>query len=491
MHPNEQYILANHYFLHHEFKKALDILINPKNITVYTNKDALNLNIALLYQILGNKELAQAYYAKCPDNDIKRVNLLSFYHRFFCYHECKNVVLAGNSIELAFANNLLNYKITTKGLHERNILNATNMYNEQLLNDYYLKVEGKEKTISRNQLSVSLNAITRDLKYKVIKNDKNHIGIYLTDIQRHKNGGYIYDLIDILRALDKKIFIYIDNLFDNKLFALLPEEICIRHVINMGILELHNIIVNDRISMLIDLTGNCLRNSTLSFSLLNLNIVNFNNMLREYPLFIESKLYFKEVACSMEKDKYIAIIGDMKYITDEELLYIRKNYVNKVPIVFVCASFCELAFKKLFSQKLMTLGFTGSSFELKPIILPFKKYIDYISKAKLVLLTTGINMAQISEVLYCNIPVINLTKSYDNMFRENELVLKPRAMAINNFRLVFINQLTKLINKTLSVENKCFELYSDYYISLVENNKKYDIGYSCNGDIVIYSDLWE
>ena len=65
-----------------------------------------------------------------------------------------------------------------------------------------------------------------------MSNEKKKIGIFVTDIQRHKDSAMIFELVDCLKNYFE-IVIYFNNIFANKL-AKHFEDICtVRYVISL------------------------------------------------------------------------------------------------------------------------------------------------------------------------------------------------------------------------------------------------------------------
>lgn len=487
-HPNREYILARKYFVYHDFGKALDILLNDSNKTFHTDEDALNHNIALLAQILGDKHTSERYYAKCSDDIVKNINILSFFHRFYSYRDYNNQVDDSMFSNEAFRNNYLNYQLTSRGWDGICASKSYSLYTEQLMNDYFIKVHGREHTECRDAMKRELRRLIDTFTNQVVPVSGNRIGIYLVDIQRHKNESYIFDMINILINLGKEIYIYIDNLFINKLYKMLPQDVKTCRVIKKGILEINNQIAEDKVCMLIDMTGNHLRNSTLSLSLLNIPVMNFTRILLENPFLITSPLYFKDTVISTEKKQEIYIIGDMKYISSSELAVIRDNYVGKTKLVFTCSSFDEPIFVETFQNRLNKLGYKTNSYCIKSSLLPFKKYIYELSSAEMIILTTGVTMAQISEAVYCKVPLILLSQNpkYQKI-REKHNMISLSFTELNKEKVIL--EIEKTISRNIG--NTIFKYDEDFYIRYSSNGQDYDIGYSCNGDIVVYTPLYE
>lgn len=466
--------LVKEFFLRRNFINVATELEKRKN----DSEETIFINKALVNHILGNYDEAKKYYDKVKNNEIGYINYLACCHRYFNYKNLDKFITKESKYKLALDNNYFNYLIATKGIEiteKRNI--HYSIYTEQIVNDLYSKI-GKSMLHEQNDiLKLQYLKTVEVQEKKIIKNKKKKVGIFVTDIQRHKDSALIFELVECLKE-QFEIVIYFNNIFTNKL-AKIFESICkVRHIINLYYEEINNLIYEDEIDILIDMAEFGLRNNNIALSMIK-NSITLHNLLDSFPLLLETNLYYS-YEVPEKKENITCVIGDMRCLSDEELMNIHEQISGN--IVFESHSLDEAVFKNYFEQKLIALGYNMKRTQLLPGILPFSKYMNYIASCKTIVITSGTSYVEFSEVMKSHTKICFMSenalmrKAYENYCNEKLLV--------DTFRTIIKNRLLEYINNCGSSE-----LYKiankKSRIAYFEQDKEITISNTCNGDIVL------
>lgn len=460
-------------FIRRDFTNVAAQLEKEKN-----DSEELIINKALVNHILGNYDEANVYYEKLQNNEMRDVNYLACCHRYFDYKKLDKSFGTGGQYKSALENNYFNYLVATNGIDVIKKMDMQHsIYTEQIVNDLYSKI-GKSMLHEQNDILKLQYLNTVEIQErKIVNNEKKKIGIFVTDIQRHKDSAMIFELVECLKDYFE-IVIYFNNIFANKL-AKWFESICtVKYVINLYYEEINNLIYDDEIDILFDMAEYGLRNNNIALSMVK-KCITLHELLDSFPILLETDSYYS-CECLQKSEDITCVIGDMRCLSDGELRNIRNQFSGH--IVFESHSLDELVFKQYFERKLISLGFNMDCIELLPGILPFSKYMDYIASCKKVVITSGTSYVQLSEVIKSHTKICFVSenplikKAYQNYCGE-ELFADITEKAIKRGLIQFINErgdseLYKITNKKSR-------------IAYFEQDKEMIISNTCNGDIVL------
>lgn len=479
--------LVKEHFLRRDFVNVETELEKGEIDNERYTKDALEINRALVNHILGKYDMADSIYKELLNNEMCYINYLACCHRYFDY---KKVVQNNENripykYQLAYDNNHFNYLIATTGIEIlKNCDIPSSIFTEQIINDLYVKI-GKDMLHEQNDIIKEQYLKSVDiLEKKFIINIKKKVGIFVTDIQRHKDAAIIYELVECLK--DKfEIVIYFNNIFANKL-AKCFEEICeVRHVINLYFEEINNLIFDDEIDVLIDLAEYGLRNNNIALSLIQ-NCIPLHELLNMFPILLHTNNYYTGELSEVKED-CTCVIGDMRCLSDDELMSIKEQIVGK--ILFESHSLDEEVFKKNFEKRLINLGFDMNRVDILAGILPFSKYMKFLSSCRNVIISSGASYVELSEAIKskANIGIMSanrlIKKTYDLYYldQNNEITNMDCIVKQDEILKKKLCQyiLAYSSSKLYKVRNRKSR------IAYFEQDKEICISNTCNGDIVL------
>ncbi len=467
--------LVKEFFIRRDFTNFV-VELEKKN----NEEEKTIINKALAYHILGYYDEAKKYYEKLKTSHIGDVNYLACCHRYFDYKNFSKSNFAENKYKTALYNNYFNYLVATNGIDViENMDMQHSIYTEQIMNDLYLKI-GKDMLHEKNDVLKTHYLGTIDIQErKTVLNHKKKIGIFVTDIQRHKDSAIIYELVECLKE-QCEIIIYFNNIFANKLTKMFESVCTVRYVVNMYYEEINNVMYNDEIDILIDMAEWGLRNNNIALSLIK-NSVSLHELLFLFPILLETDLYYTYEK-SERKEDITCVIGDLRCLSNEELTRINEQIDGK--IVFESHALDECIFRKHFECKIIELGYNIERVELKPGILPFSKYMDYITSCKNVVITSGTSYVELAEAIKGCTNII--------LMSENPLIKKAYDMYCRNSTDEKRNSLSNSIKQKLVqfiFERGKSELYKvknkKSRIAYFEQDKELIISNTCNGDIIL------
>ena len=475
---------ARNCFINRKFFEALKIMQDIGSTCSEKFLSAIRLNLALFNHVLGHQAEAELLYEQSVDTPIKLTNYHAFCHRYFCYERCYVTHIDENEpLQKIFAHNEFNRQITVNGFIPENFhfsKQCEDIFRERLLNDFYFKVGLPQQNFFRDMLVSEVMTVAENLPKNFIPAEKNRIGIYVNDIQRHKESAFIYDLIAILLEEKFSVYLYFDNIFDNKLVQLLPAEITVQHTVNLGILAFNNLLAEDKIFALLDLSCNRMRTRLPPVSMWRKNFLSLDEIFFETPLLLQSEIYFGTGVNCVARTNDIAIIGDFRYISDEELSQI-KGLMSEKNLIFMSFAFCEELFRKNFLQRLIKCGIDCC--KLIDGIRPFKKYMEFLASVSAVVVTSGTSVAELSEVLFVKTPVILLS--------QNSILRQIADAPSRNLRADFVENLRRRL-KNISSETNCKYIYDeDFCIQYQNDEATFDVNMSCNGDLLVFAEIEE
>lgn len=493
---------ARYCFVTRKFSNALEIMEEAQSICPEKFLPAVCLNMALFHHILGHQDVAEQLYFLLDDTTAKLINYSAFCHRYFLYSKFHGGVVAENDpLRSIYLHNELNFHLSTEGITAVQKRRRGNIFGERLWNDFYAKANLPQENFFRDRLADEVTYATEKLHKNFLPAIKNHIGIYVNDIQRHKNTAFIYDIIAILNELGYTVYVYFDNLFENKLVHILPKEIILRNVVHLGILGFNNLIANDGVFALLDLTGNKLRTRLTAFSARKKDVLSLDDIFLETPLCLQSEIYFGETISRSGSTDGILIIGDLKFISDDEISYIKETAQSR-NMIFMSFAFCEEVCRKNFERRLIEFGIDFSRCKIIAGVLPFKNYLSFLASTSMIIVTSGTTPAEFSEVLFVNVPVILL--SQNSLLRKVGKVigLKENGPAmissaarerndLKKMRVAFTENLQKNL-ATISPQYICEYLFDEELRLQYQNgNFVAEVNMSCNGDLIVFSELKE
>lgn len=491
---------ARHCFVHRRFAEALQLMEEARELCPRKWLPAVRLNMALFHHVLGHQEAAEELYNLTEDTVAKLINYAAFCHRYFLYSKFHGGdVVADDSLQPIYRHNKLNFRLATEGIAAVPRWRSENIFDERLRNDFCSKAGLPQENFFRKRLASEVTVAAEKLPKNFLPAVKNRVGIYVNDIQRHKETAFIYDLIDILHGLGCAVYVYFDNLFENKLVRLLQKEIVLRNVINLGILGFNNLVAADRVSVLLDLTGNKLRTRLTSFSLRERHSLSVDDLFADTPLCLQSEIYFGEPVTRRENIGGLVVIGDLKYISDEEISCINAAALHQ-DLVFMSFAFCEEICRKNFERRLSALGMNLSRCKVMPGVLPFKRYLEVLAASSTVAVTSGANAAELSEVIFAGAPVMLLSKNQLLRKIGNAVGLKDDGAAIisstarvqdglREMRDAFIKNLRERLENAAA--QSVYKYLFDEELRLQYQNGDFsaEVNMSCNGDLLIFSEL--
>ncbi len=477
---------ARNYFIHRKFFDALQLMQEASHICSEKFLPAVSLNLALLYHVLGHQAEAESFYEQLADTPIKLINHHAFCHRYFCYEKCHVSTIKDNDpLRKIWDHNEFNRQITVNGFDSENLIQASkqcdDIFRERILNDFYFKMGLPQRNFFRDMLVTEVVAYVENLPKNFISSEKNRIGIYVNDIQRHKESALIYDLISILQEENYSVYLYFDNIFDNKLVRLLPAGITVRHIVNLGILAFNNLIAEDKIFALLDLTCNKMRTRLPAVSMLGKNILSLDEIFVETPLPLQSEIYFGEEVHCIRRKKDVAVIGDLRYISNTELLQIKDTMFDK-NLIFMSFAFCEKLYRKNFELRLLECGINPVRCKVVAGILPFIKYLEFLASVSEVVITSSVSVAELSEVLFVRTPILLLSQ---NPILKQLVSVESHSQRRANF----VENLRSRL-KNISSDTNCKYIF-DEELRLQYQNKEttFEVNMSCNGDLLVFAEM--
>ena len=485
---------ARQCFINKKFSEAIPLMQEAQRICPRENLSTVLLNLALFHHLLGHQSEAESLYEQLDDTPAKLINYLAFCHRYFLYSKFQGGnVIENNPLQPICRHNEWNYHLATDGIAATPKQEIKNIFEERVLNDFYFKIGRPQEYFFRNQLADEATAVAENLPHKIFSPAQNRVGIYVNDIQRHKDTAFVYDVIEILQTLGYTVYIYFDNIFENKLVHLLPKGIILRKVINYGILGFNNLVVEDQVFALLDLTGNRLRTRLTSLSVQEKKVLSLDKIFLETPLLLRSEIYFGDPIPQFENNDSVAIIGDLKYLSDEELSYIGKTMPD-LNLIFMSFAFCEKVCQKIFEQRLVKCGMNLSHCKLISGILPFKNYLGFLKSVSAVIITSTVTAAEFSEVIFVGTPWVMISQNPLLRKIEKAIVTGKSSTScdqrsLKKMRSNFAENLKRHMNH-IPANPGCEYLFNEELHIQYQNGAFIsEVNMSCNGDLLIFSDV--
>lgn len=472
--------LARRQFIRRDFEGMIASLwpvLSNDNTYPDDYKKACISNLAMACHVRGYYEDAKELYNRCDYTIMKDVNYYAFCHRYFEY---KNICFSDRAqgvLNTILDHNKLNYILNVYGAEsaiefwgERPV----NLYDEQILNEIRSHQGAAIDVSQAGMLEKSYLEKCGVVAAPLIK-DRKSIGIFITDLQRHKDSSMMYQLVEDL-IQDCNIVIYFNNIFQNKLIKSFKEKILVRDVSKLNTGEIIDLMHKDEISLLIDTAEYGLRNNHFSVVHCGIHVLPLSELLKACPILITSEAYFPEFP-KEPKSERILVLGDLRYTKNSELLLLAEKYGDR-ELVVESYALDEPAFMNDFYKRLEQLHFTMKNVILEKGILPFSAYMSYISSFDEIILMQATSNAELSEVIKSRIPFKRLNDSDLQQFANGA---KDRLLKLIQSR----------IEMSDSQPENGIKIVEDKILCYREKNKDYLINCTCNGDLLIFDDCVE
>lgn len=440
-------------------------------------KKACISNLAMACHVRGYYEDAKDFYNRCDHTIMKDINYYAFCHRYFEY---KNICFTDRTqirLNPILDHNKLNYILNVYGA-ERAIEfwgeKSVNLYDEQILNEIRSH-QGEEIDVSQAMMLEKSYLEECGIVAVPLIKERRTIGIFITDLQRHKDSSLLYQLVDDL-IQDYNIVIYFNNIFQNKLIKSFKEKVLVRDVSKLNTGEIIDLIHEDKISLLIDTAEYGLRNNHFSVVHCGIHVLPLSELLKACPILITSETYFSEFPKEPKKGS-VLVLGDLRYTKDSELLLLAEKYGDR-KLVFESQALDEPAFMNDFYKRLVKLHFTMKNVDLEKGVLPFSAYMSYVSSFDEIILIQAASNAEVSEAIKSRVPFKRLN---DSNLQRFTIGSKDRLLRI----------IQRRIEMSDSQPDNGIKIVEDKILCYREENKDYLINCTCNGDLLIFDDCVE
>lgn len=471
--------LARRQFLRRDFEGMIASLRPTLSDTTCSDdyKKACVSNLAMACHVCGYYEDAKDFYNRCDHTIMKDINYYAFCHRYFEYENICFNDQAQTRLNAILDHNKLNYILNVYGA-ERAIdffgEKPVNLYDEQILNEIKSH-QGEAIDVSQaRMLEKNYLEECRIAAVPLIK-DRKSIGIFITDLQRHKDSSLLFQLVEDL-IQDYNIVIYFNNIFQNKLIKSFKKKVLVRDVSKLNTGEIIDLMHKDEISLLIDTAEYGLRNNHFSVVHCGIQVLPMSELLKACPILITSETYFSEFP-EKSKSEGVLVLGDLRYTKNSELLLLAEKYGDR-KLVFESHALDEPAFMNDFYKRLMKLHFTMENVNLEKGVLPFSAYMGYVSSFDEIILLQAVSNAEVSEAIKSRVSFKRLNDSNLQRFK---IGTKDRLMRI----------IQRRIEMSDSQPENAIKIVEDKILCYREENKDYLINCTCNGDLLIFDDCVE
>ena len=479
---NDPLNMAKHFFIKKDFEKIISILEPVIKSTKYNYeyKMACISNLAMAYHVRGYYEYAKEYYEKCDETIMSAINYYAFCHRYFEYKKISYKPYIGE-LKQIFEHNQLNYFLNVFGADAAVEFwenRSLSIYDEQIFNSIKerqgdnidIRVANKYEKKFLEQSKWILHDIPKE------KRTKKKIGIFLTDLQRHKPSSIVYQMVEELYS-EFEIIIYFNNIFQNKLIKSLQKWVCLKDVSHMNYGEVINLMNSDSISLLIDMAEYGLRNNSIAISNSAIKRVSLSDVIDRKTLIVSSDSYFSNVNYIQNKNSKILVLGDLRFVKNQDLYNIKDKYKNR-EIVFESQALDETLFKENFIIRLKKCGFNMNKIFVQRGMLPFSAYMQFISSFEKILLLPSVTITELSEVIRTGV-------DYEYVSTCKIIRNKPEDSSS------FLEIIKKIVEETNREREEKRTIIKDLDLCFCENGKHYYINCTCNGDLLFFDDIVE
>ncbi len=474
-------------FLRRDFEGMIEVLKDVLHTDPCSGqyRNACITNLAMAYHVRGYYEEAKELYGCCDNTVLGLINYYAFCHRYFEYKNIDFNVKRTKKLQEILNHNRLNYILNTRGARaalEYWDKNSVNIYDEQIINEIKTRI-GKsidicqaEKYEKAYRMECNIDQINsnKGLEGQSAPDLSNKIGIYVTDLQRHKDSALIYQIVEELIP-DFEVIIYFSNIFQNKLIKSFKDVVAIRDISGLGYGEIINLINEDRVSILIDTAEYGIRNNHIAIANCGIKTVTISEMLKNSPIIINSNRYYQQNICTHKEDG-ILILGDLRYVLDEELKLLRDKYDN-IDLTFESHALDEPLFMSGFIERLKLLDFKINKVTLRQGVLPFSAYMNFISSFRKIVLLHGTTKAEFSEVEKSKVPY--------------EWIDGKKGTFTRNCIMDVKEVLKNAVENSVSDLKGRLRVLDDMVLCYKEGGKYYLINCTCNGDLLVFDDIVE
>lgn len=404
---DEQAIRARRLFVRRQFSALNELLDMGSKWDL-----AAKMNWALSCHLVGRHEEARRVYASLPAALPARTNWLAFCHRDFCCADMEGLAAINvdrRGLSALMAHNLRSCRIAA-GLEAPDAASLVPVpaLAEHLFNDVAVRM-GRDTAVGED-LRLQSDFIRRSVvvAQRRFSHARRRVGFFLTDLQRHQDSALLFEMVELL-APSCDVYVYFSNAFENKLVSQIAEASLVRNVSAYSLEGVGNLIFDDEIEVLVDMTGGGLRNSNVALARLEERL-NLYKVLKEFPILLRSPRYYGERrATPVHGD--VVVLGDARCISDWELLYIGKLAERGQRVVYASCSFNEPMFAESFKLRLRRAGLRDGCIGLRPCIRPFSSYLRYLSGGALTVVATGASFVELAEAVFCGRSVVVTSES--------------------------------------------------------------------------------
>lgn len=541
---NDIFNLALVYHLKGELEKARDNYDRCLRINELNNELKLKIynNLAVLFQQLREFEECLEIYNKIEKEML--FDECTMINRGTCYYSARKysqgidyyksllkVQFISDTQDIIFNNyaNLLSaigeveaaatwYKKAIE-LNPKSI----NAKQNALINNLYVK-ENNKLNSSRmiNEICEMYSKQFAIKKYReetYLKTDtclKPKIGYVSIDVKRGKKGAVIKQLIELHNKDKFDIFIYSDNIGDDKLSNVVKRQVNWRSTFGLSEVKICESIKNDNIDILIDLNGFLPRNKNGIFQLKPAPItlkwfgfdypiyssiytynISFKN-IKEYPDFNEASLdkyipflKLEEDIVKFEHDEihdnkeeiYYAHIGDIKRISNEDIAVWADilRLVDRAKIIVQSIVLDDGKVRSDFEARLQAGGISKDRVIIIGKVKTYAKYLGLIARADVILGTFNTSWAILFESLNCNKPIllrgddsdINISiarqLNLEQLICRDDYEYKQKAIQLTQHGAISITDDFKA--KIANYNNKFIIEFEKLLMNLLEKNK--------------------
>ena len=400
-------MLARRLFVRREFQALNDCFESSLNSGA---DDTTRINRALSLHLVGSHDKAKRLYESLVESEIGRINYLAFCHRDFCRANLdEKTLLSGYSGELSplFDHNAMNSRAASGGLNlSSGFRSFVPLLSEHIENDIRLKRGQPPRTSESLRLQGLFRQMSTIRCQKCFSHSRRRVGFFVTDVQRHSDAAMLYEMTELL-APHCDVYVYFNNAFENKLIRQIAEMCVVRNVISRSLEGVGNQMYDDEIELLIDMSGHGLRNNDIALSWLD-GRLHLEGLLAKYPMMLRTTRYFADVRSRANRGgRDIFIPGDVRCMSDPELQGLKALVDGGASrLAFVGHVFEDPMFPEAFKTRLLGLGFKEGDFVLRPCLLPFALYMDYLVGCLGAVIPTGASVADLSEVLCAGVPAV-------------------------------------------------------------------------------------
>lgn len=507
-HYKELANIALIYQLRGNLEKAEDYYIEAINrCMIYENQKLIYINLAVLYQQKGDYKKSMEIYDLL--SKLQRLDACAAINRGTMFHSYrqygsgleyyKELISKGEeqSLKAVLYNNYGNL-LCTCGKKEE----AEKILKKAIAENPVL-IEAKQNLLTNMLYSkeeeTHINCLLKDIvqfyktqfkhpktnrKSREMTHHKLRIGYLSTEIKRNKKGGMITEIIKRHNKSQFDLYIYSDNLTDDKIAFRLKSYVNWRATFGLSEQHIYEMVKTDEIDILIDLNGFGTRNKHGIFcmkpapiSLLwnpykqPITTDYYDGYITKEPIVVMDEAFIECEEIERERRGgrlLIGYIGDFKRLSMEEL-YTFKMILDCMPnakIVIQSLMLDDIVLKTTFKVQLEKSGIPLKRVILYGRLKPYSKYIGLIKGLDCIIGGKYTSTALFCEALKCNTPII-----LDTRYGINKSV--EMAYALNLEPLIYSGEETYLDKLDTLFKIGQERLYEDIEREIANYNEKF------------------